>query len=121
MQRTFVEGGFVTAQVNAHGALLRPIERRVRRLLADGVPTGEIARRFRRSPESIERVREMSEMRQGDGTTSVHGDVLSAVERRVLRWIADGVEHSDIAAKFQRSEGFIRQVERLARYRLGER
>jgi len=108
----------VTAHVNAQGASLRPIERRVRRLSTDGVPTAEIARRFRRRPETIERVQQMSELRRPDGGSAVHGDVLRPIERRVLRWRAEGVGHGDIAAKFQRSDRFIQQVERLARYRL---
>jgi DNA-binding CsgD family transcriptional regulator len=109
----------VTASSNAHGAILRPIERRVRRLSGDGVSTDEIARRFRRRPETIERVREMSELRKRDGGTPLRGDVLTPIERRVLRWRAEGVGHDDIAAKFQRSGRFIRQVERLAFHRLG--
>ncbi len=108
----------MTAQLNSHGAVLRPIERRVRQLLADGVPTSEIARRFRRAPETIERVRAMSDFRLSDRTASVHGDILSAMERRVLRWRAEGLPYHDIAAKFRKSEDFIRQVERLAQYRL---
>lgn len=111
----------MTAQVNAHGATLRPIERRVRRLSTEGVSTAEIARRFRRMPETIERVHQMSELRRGDSSASIHGDVLTPIERRVLRWRAEGVDHGDIAAKFQRSDRFIRQVERLAHYRLDAR
>ena len=109
----------VAMQAANRGALLRPIERRIRRLSAEGMPTDEIARRFRKRPDTIERVRQMSELRERGGTTSLRGDVLSPIERRVLRWRADGVGHVDIASKFHRSEPFIQQVERLARYRLG--
>ena len=106
---------------NAQGATLRPIERRVRRLSAEGVPTGEIARRFRRQPSTIQRVSQMSELRQGDGSGVTSAGVLNPLERRILRWRADGVGHDDIGAKFRRSGDFVRRVEGFARYKLASR
>jgi DNA-binding CsgD family transcriptional regulator len=108
-----------TIRANAHGVPLRPLERRVRRLSADGIPVGEIARRFRRDPHTIERVREMSELRQGDGSGSMHGAVLNPLERRILQWRAHGVDHDEIGVKFRRSGDFVRRVEQFARHKLG--
>jgi hypothetical protein len=107
----------MTANVNAHGVHLRPLERRIRKLADSGTPTGEIARRFRRAPRTIERVREMSELRQGDGSATLV-DVLTPRERRVLLWRARGASYEDIGAKFRRSSYFVRRVEKLARQKL---
>ena len=85
--------------------------------MAEGVPTEEIARRFRRSPETIERVDQMAGMRQGDGSSTT-GDVLRPLERRILRWRADGVDHEVIGEMFRRSGDFIRRVEQFAQLKL---
>jgi DNA-binding CsgD family transcriptional regulator len=98
---------------------LRPYERRVRRLVRAGVPTAEIARRFRRSPRTIERVEAMSELRQGQDGPTVEGGVLRPLERRILRWRALGATEKQIASMFRRSPAFVRRVERLARTKLG--
>lgn len=96
---------------------LRPIERRVQRLMAEGVSTDEIARRFRRMPETIERVDQMAGMRVG-GSSSTTGDVLRPLERRILRWRADGVDHDVIGEMFRRSPDFVRRVEAFAQLKL---
>lgn len=95
---------------------LRPVERRILRLVDDGVDDDEIGRRFRRSPEWVARVRGLTEYpRQG---THVQGDVLRPLERRVLRWRAAGADHEQISPRFRRSPQFLRQVEMLAHYKL---
>ena len=99
------------------GMPLRPIERRVRALMADGISTDEIARRFRRLPETIERVDQMATMRCGDGSSTT-GDVLRPLERRILRWRADGLANDDIGAMFRRSGDFVRRVEQFAQLKL---
>lgn len=99
---------------------MRPFERRVRQLTSEGVPTTEIARRFRRGPDTIERVRRMSRLRRGADGSAVRGEVLNPLERRILRWRAGGASHNDIARMFRRSPAFVRRVERLARMKLGQ-
>lgn len=95
---------------------LRPIERRVLRLAADGVDDDEIGRRFRRSPEWAGRVRILAELPRG--SRHLQGDVLRPLERRVLRWRAAGAEPEALAPRFRRTPDFIRQVELLAHYKL---
>jgi hypothetical protein len=85
--------------------------------MADGVPTAEIARRFRRTPENIERVDQMASMRVGDGSPTT-GDVLRPLERRILRWRADGVDHAVIGDMFRKSPDFVRRGEQFAQLKL---
>ena len=95
---------------------LRPIERRVLRLAADGVDDDEIGRRFKRSPEWAGRVRVLAEMPRG--SRHLQGDVLRPLERRVLRWRANGADLETVAPRFRRTPDFLRQVESLAYYKL---
>lgn len=100
----------------ANDEQLRPLERRMRRLAADGCSDAEIASRFRRSPEHVRRVLAMSEL---DGRQAVADDgSLRPLERRILRWRDAGAPASDIATRFRRSPGFVQRVEDLARYKL---
>ncbi len=99
-----------------HDQMLRPVERRVRHLAAEGVDDAEIGRRFHRSPEWAGRVRALSEVpRHG---LRLQGDVLRPLERRVLRWRATGAEYDQMSPRFGRSPDFLRQVESLAHYKL---
>jgi DNA-binding CsgD family transcriptional regulator len=95
---------------------LRPLERRVRRLVAEGVSDEEIGRRFRRSPEFAQRVYALSEVERAPRPAD--GSRLRPLERRILRWREAGAEPEDIGARFHRSPGFVAQVEDLAHYKL---
>jgi len=99
-----------------HDQMLRPLERRVRHLADEGVDDAEIGRRFRRSPEWAGRVRVLIEVPRNG--TRLQGDVLRPLERRVLRWRADGAEFDQLSTRFHRSAEFLRQVEALAHYKL---
>ncbi len=96
--------------------MLRPVERRVRNLAAEGVDDAEIGRRFHRSPEWVERVRALIELPRAGAR--LQGDVLRPLERRVLRWRASGAEFEQMSTRFRRSPDFLRQVESLAHYKL---
>jgi DNA-binding CsgD family transcriptional regulator len=95
---------------------LRPLERCVLRLVANGVDHIEIARRFRRRPEFVDRVIAYAGMPHN--SVQPPGDVLRPVERRILKWRANGAEHADIGRRFHRSAGHIRRIEQLATYKL---
>jgi hypothetical protein len=95
---------------------MRPIERRVRRLVEAGLDPTEIAWRFRRSPRFIQQVIDCSE-RPRSHRVLPDPSVLRPLERRILAWRATGASYAEIAARFRRSPGFIRRVEVLARQR----
>ena len=95
---------------------LRPMERCILRLSNDGVDHSEIGRRFRRSPEFIERVLGFTKL---PGRAAIRDPRrLRPLERRVLRWLEEGVSHVDIAPRFHRSPDFVERVEVLALYKL---
>ena len=95
--------------------LLRPIERRVLALKASGQTTAEIARRFKRGEDHIERIIGWTDIprqpreRQRDG--------LRPVERRVLSLRSDGLSHEEIGVLFRRDAEFARRVESIAQMR----
>ena len=98
---------------------LRPIERRVLRLEAAGVDRAEIAQRFRRSPEFIERVSELAKVPR-QGARGADG-ALRPLERRILAWREQGAAYGEIGPRFRRSADFVERVEAFARYKLAER
>jgi len=97
---------------------LRPFERRVLRLADEGVDMEEIGRRFRRRPETIRRVLALAELPRASRVETGSGDGLRSLERLVLRWRDAGADYHEIAPRFRRSPGFVRQVAALARYTL---
>lgn len=97
---------------------LRPIERRVLEMRHDGVAIDEIAARINRSAQFVERLLGWTEIPRTGETTSRN---LTPVEQRVLDMRADGESHQDIAAKFRKTERYIRQVEGLAHFKEGQR
>ncbi|HEU5448262.1 MAG TPA: hypothetical protein VFW57_04550 [Acidimicrobiia bacterium] len=97
--------------------LLRPVERLVLRLVAEGVEHVEIGRRFRRSPEMIRRIDIMARIPR-TARAPVVSDGLRPLERRVLRWRHYGATYAEIGARFRRSPAFVARVETLAHYKL---
>ncbi len=104
--------------MDSHSPNLRPVERRVLRMREAGLPDEEVARRFRRSPEWVARVRVLAALHTNDAVPP-RGDVLRPLERRILRWRGDGASYDSLSPRFRRSPEFLERVERLARYRLG--
>jgi DNA-binding CsgD family transcriptional regulator len=96
---------------------LRPLERRVVQLVEDGVGTTEIARRFRRSPEMIDRIIHMAALPGRKTGLVSRTEVLRPLERRVLRWRDVGADYGEIGERFRRSAAHVERVERLARYK----
>jgi DNA-binding CsgD family transcriptional regulator len=94
---------------------LRPFERRVSKLAADGMVPAEIGRRFNRSEKFIERVLALADLPGRSAPEPVHG--LRPIERCVLRWREQGVSTFDLADRFRRGPGFIEQVLELADYK----
>jgi hypothetical protein len=96
---------------------LRPIERRMLKLVDAGAGEIEIAWRFRRTPKNVRQVIACTRLpRQDDRPPSPDG--LRPIERRVLRWRDQGAAFTDLAARFRRRPDYLQQVERLARYKL---
>ena len=98
--------------------ILRPLERRVLRLVDEGVGDIEIARRFRRSPGMIRRIVAMTRLPRAKGAHALRGKSLRPLERRVLRWRDRGAAYTEIGPRFRRSPAFVERVEVLARYKL---
>jgi DNA-binding NarL/FixJ family response regulator len=97
---------------------LRPIERRVLHMQGEGVPVGEIAARFNKSIEFVERLVTWIDIPR-NGTDG--GRDLNPIERRVLDMRAEGQTRAEIADKFKKTERYIRQVEGLAHFKEGQR
>ncbi len=96
---------------------LRPLERRILRLAADGFDDAEIGRRFGRSPEWVGRVRALAQVPR-TASSVAPADRLRPLERRILRWRESGAEYSELSPRFRRSPEFLQRVEALAGYKL---
>lgn len=114
---------------------LRPVERRVLRLVDEGLDDAEIGRRFGRSERWTAQVRFLADLDvprsqhadgdegDGDGEHRDADDVgaherLRPLERRILRWRAQGVDHDELADRFGHSAEFLARVEGYAHYKL---
>jgi hypothetical protein len=95
---------------------LRPLERRVSRLAAEGIVPAEIGRRFNRSEKFVERVLLLAELPGRSAPPPPPG--LRPIERCLLRWREQGVSTFDMADRFRRGPGHIEQVLELADYKL---
>src|SRR4029079_16656446 len=73
---------------------LRPLERCVLRLVDDGIDEAEIGRRFRRRPEVVRR--EIAYPRIPRTGVAPDEERLRPLERRILKWRADGADQAEI-------------------------
>jgi hypothetical protein len=100
-------------------AELRPLERRILSLVEAGIDSGEIARRFRRSPEFIDRVITLAQLPRHHATpTRPRVHQLRPIERRVLHWRGEGVTFEGMAPRFRRSPGHLERIAGFAEYKL---
>ncbi|HET9609324.1 MAG TPA: hypothetical protein VFP06_06930 [Acidimicrobiales bacterium] len=96
---------------------LRPVERRVLRWADAGLDDAEIGRRFGRSERWTAQVRFLADIdRPRAGRPD--DDPLRPLERRVLRWREQGVDHDELALRFRRSPAHMARVEEYANYKL---
>jgi hypothetical protein len=99
---------------------VRPVERRMGRLAAEGLDAAEIGTRFRRSPAHVERVLGLARLpnRQPPDPAAPG---LRPVERRLLQARADGIASDVLGRRFLRSPEHIRRVQALADHKLAMR
>jgi hypothetical protein len=101
-------------------APLRPVEKCVLRMSDAGVPDAEIGRRLHRSADHVRRVRALAHVpREHAVRPAGSPPELRPLERRVLRWLDDGVGYERVSEVFRRGPGFAEFVEEMARYKLG--
>lgn len=94
---------------------LRPLERRMSKLAADGVVPAEIGRRFNRSERYVERVLELASLPERHASHAAVG--LRPLERRLVRWRDQGVSALELADRFRRGPEHIERVLALADYK----
>ena len=111
-------GVVVGSEVATSEAHLRPIERRIRRLVAAGVDPAEVAWRFRRSRRSVSQIVALGSRPHRGPRPLTNPQVLRPLERRILAWREAGASYAEIGARFRRSPQFVRRVEDLARAKL---
>lgn len=118
---------------------LRPVERRVLRLVDEGLDDAEIGRRFGRTERWTAQVRFLADLdvprsqatgndsdtgndtgndTDGDAGTGSDTERLRPLERRLLRWRAQGLDHDDLADRFRHSAEHLARVEEYAHYKL---
>jgi DNA-binding CsgD family transcriptional regulator len=95
----------------------RPLERRVLSWLESGHDSTEVAARFRRSPEFIDRVSVWARLPREAMAGRESG--LRPLERRIIRWREHGASFEAIADRFRRSPQFIERVVGMAQLRSG--
>jgi DNA-binding CsgD family transcriptional regulator len=99
-------------------SVLRPLERRILSFVDAGFDDVEIGRRFRRSPAMVRRIVRLTEIPRAEANAPAPALLLRPLERRVLRWRAEGSDYVDIGSRFGRSPDHVRRVEALAHYKL---
>ena len=95
---------------------LRPIERRVLAMRREGIPLEEIAQRFRRSPEHIQRILRWTTIPRNGSADRL---TPPAIERRVVAMRVAGEPYDQIADRLRRRPHSIRQIEGLTYFLRG--
>jgi DNA-binding CsgD family transcriptional regulator len=97
---------------------LRPVERRVLRWAESGLTDSEIGLLFGKGEQWVEQVRTLATIDRPASRASDRDDRLRPLERRLLRWRAQGVDFADLSLRFRRSPEFLARVEDYAQYKL---
>jgi DNA-binding CsgD family transcriptional regulator len=98
---------------------LRPIERVIIRLSADGHPSSEISRRVGKKPGTVVRILQMVEMKDGHtAATATEPQALRPLERVIIKLRARGESYGEIGNRLARSGAQIRRIEDMARIKL---
>lgn len=100
---------------------LRPVERTVRRLKADGLSTSEVAWRLRRSPGYVRQVETLSRIERPSQAVAADDQAqgrLRPIERCVLNSLKAGAGYAEIAARLRRSPTYVSRVEKFANLRV---
>ncbi|MGH9212422.1 MAG: hypothetical protein ACRD2C_17350 [Acidimicrobiales bacterium] len=95
---------------------LRPVERRVLRWAESGLTDAEIGRRFGRGERWVVQVRALAAIERAPASS--RNDRLRPLERRLLRWREQGLDHAELSTRFRRSPEFLARVEGYAQYKL---
>lgn len=97
---------------------LRPLERRVLAMRQEGMSIEEIAHRFQHSPDHVLRILRWTKIPRGGPPRKL---TPPAVERRVVAMRVAGDSYENIADRFRRRPGSIRQIEGLTYFVRGTR
>ena len=97
---------------------VRPVERRMSRLVAQGLDAEEIGTRFRRSPAHVERILGLARLPGRGQPSDPTAGALRPVERRLLQARADGITSEVLGRRFLRSPEHIRRVQALADHKV---
>ncbi|HEX6238145.1 MAG TPA: hypothetical protein VFZ68_13180 [Acidimicrobiales bacterium] len=97
--------------------VLRPVERRVLRWAERGLDDAAIGERFKRSEGWAAQVRRLASL-EWRAQPPRRDDPLRPLERRILRWREQGVDHEELSLRFLRSPEFLARVEEYAQYKL---
>lgn len=94
---------------------LRPIERRMLALHREGVDHAEIAARFKKGVDFVERVLSWTDIPRPEAEKRSKGH--RPVERRVLELRSQGLSHDEIGRRFGRNAAYAQRIEDLANLR----
>ena len=100
------------------GHPLRPIERTIARLHAEGASPGEIATRVGKKPGTVHRIMEMTRYRMHGRGPSEESHPLRPVERVVMRLREAGESYGEIGIRLARSGRRIQEIEKFAQMKL---
>lgn len=96
---------------------LRPVERRVLHWTERGLDDAAIGERFKRGEGWVAQVRRLATVERPRSAAG-RDDPLRPIERRILRWREQGVDHDELSLRFRRSPDFLARVEEYAHYKL---